>query len=422
MSRLLGSTLQAGVRGGPAEGYREAASISDDAEGGDSERQRQQTRLRLLQQRAVGDDDDVSAAAARFGLPTLATAGDVREVVQYLKKKPEGVSVMEAVEDVRRRVFEPRKVAAYEMWGLVERRHGRLLLTQLGREFARRLEPEAAAYRELLRRTEAYHAALLWMRRQQADIITHTEVCAFWQQLFGAEAYAQTNEGHAVCFFHLCQAAQLGGVTVGKRGQPARLRIDRDELADYLEAEGARAPTEAPGDAAESDSQPAARPHAFEDDDGEPRPAGAGGTLRIFVSAGAASGELAGQVETTLALAGDVCEVFARSDADALIPPEPEARSMRAADAAVFIVSSADYRPDQSGEPVIRQSLLVRIAAAVILYDGRVALLCETGCSAPPSLSGLRRFAYDDGVLTWEVGIGLLKAAKEFQAGAPRAA
>jgi len=94
---------------------------------------------------------------------------------------------------------------------------------------------------------------------------------------------------------------------------------------------------------------------------------------------------------------------------------------VREADAAVFVVSSEDYRPNESGEHAIRQALLVQIAAAVILYDGRVALLCEAGCCVPPSLSGLRRFAYDDDVLTWEVGIGLLKAAKEFQTGAPRA-
>ncbi|HEX7176889.1 MAG TPA: hypothetical protein VF240_16635 [Pyrinomonadaceae bacterium] len=404
------------VRRGLAEGYGADALSSEDAESGESERQQQQqTRLRLLQQRAVDDDGD----GARCGLPTLATAGDVREVVQYLKKKPEGVSVLEAVEDVRRRIFEPRKVAAYEMWGLVERRNARLLLTPLGREFARRLEPESEAYRALLRRTEAYHAALLWMRRQHADIITHTEVCAFWQQLFGAEAHAQTNEGHVVCFFHLCQAAQLGAVTVGKRGQPARLRIDREELADYLETEGERASAEAPAAAAESDARPA-RPHTFGDDE-ETRPAAAGGALRIFVSAGRASA-LAAQVETTLAIAGDVCEVFTRGDADSLLPPEQQARAMREADAAVFVVSSEDYRPDESGEHVIRQALLIQIAVAVILYDGRVALLCETGCCVPPSLSGLRRFAFADDVLTWEVGIGLLKAAKEFQTGTSRAA
>lgn len=412
MSRLMASAAEKSLVRGPREGGRPDALISDASEGGERERQ-QRTALRLLQQAA----DDYGA---RFALPTLATAGDVREVVRYLKKKPVGVSVMEAVEDVRRRVFEPRKVAAYEMWGLIKRQHGRLLLTPLGREFARRLEPESEAYRALLRRTEAYHAALRWMRQQHADIITHTEVVAFWQQLFGSPAgpHAQANEGHVVCFFHLCQAAGVGAVTVGKRGQPARLRIDREELADYLEDEGRRLSAGVPAGEVEADARPE-RPRPFGDED--VRPTAAGEALRIFISAGAGS-QLAGQVETTLALAGNECEVFARGDAETLIPTETEARAMRGCDAAVIVVSSEDCRRNESGEFDIKQELLVQIVAAVILYDGRVALLWESGLSVPPSLAGLRRFAFENDVLTWEVGIGLLKVAKEFQKGTRRAA
>ncbi len=378
-----------------------------------SERARQQTALRLLQQTA---DEE----AARFALPTLATAGDVREVVRYLKKKPAGVSVMEAVEDVRRRVFEPRKIAAYEMWGLVRNQHGRLLLTPLGREFARRLEPEASAYRALLRRTRAYHEALRWMDGQRADIITHTEVVDFWQQLFGdTESSGRANEGHVVCFFHLCQAAGVGAVTVGKRGQPARLRLDREELNDYLESTEQTAQTEARSDESESTSQ-TTRSQSFAGDDGESSFPVANEALRILVSASANTG-LAGQVETTLALAGNDCELFVRSDADSLIPQEAEAQAMRGCDAAVIIVSSSDYDAAETGATTLRQGLIVQIAAAVILYGGRVALLWQTGLAVPPSLENLRRFEFENDVLTWEVGIGLLKAAKDFQKGARRA-
>ena len=37
-------------------------------------------------------------------LPILATAGDVREAVQYLRKKPTGVSVVEALNDQKARL------------------------------------------------------------------------------------------------------------------------------------------------------------------------------------------------------------------------------------------------------------------------------------------------------------------------------
>ena len=363
----------------------------------------QQTSLRLLQRTGGARE------GAPTRLPTLATAGDVRELVQYLKKKPEGVSVMEAMVDVRRRVFEPRKVVAYELWGLVRRRDDRLLLTPLGREFARRLAPGARAYRDLLRRTEGYHAALGWVRRQPADTVTHTEVVAFWRELFdGRDAGAEggdVNEAHAVCFFHLCQAAQLGAATVGKRGQPARLRVDREELEDYF-AEG--------GEGAEGETWPEPRgPRGSEDGDDAQTPS-AGGGLQFFVSAGKSSA-LAAQVETTLALAGNACEVLRRAEPNSLLPSEAEARVMRACDAAVFIVSADDCPPGEAAEPALSQRLLVQIAASVILYEGRVALLWESGLGTPPAFAGLRRFAFSGDVLTWELGIGLLKAAKDFQ-------
>src|SRR5687768_13593702 len=66
--------------------------------------------LRLLSQ--ASDD-------APLALPILATAGDIREVVQFLKKKPRGVTIVEAMDADKKRVFEPRKVTAYEFWGII---------------------------------------------------------------------------------------------------------------------------------------------------------------------------------------------------------------------------------------------------------------------------------------------------------------
>ena len=178
------------------------------------------TALRLL----TPPKDEPQVAA----LPVLATPGDLREAVQYLKRKPTGVSVVEALADARRRVFEPRKVAAYEAWGVVARRGERLLLTRRGREFARTLEPETRAYRALLGANPLYRAALTWIHRQGLDLVTYTDVASYLKEEFGpllAAAGAKGAEEGVVCFFHLCQAAGLGTLTIGKRGQPARLRV-----------------------------------------------------------------------------------------------------------------------------------------------------------------------------------------------------
>lgn len=354
-----------------------------------------------------------SAPQRAPGLPTLATAGDVREAVRYLCKKSSGVSLAEAAEDLCRRVFEPRKVAAYEAWGLVERRGERIRLTASGRELAARLAPGAEGYRALLARTELYHAALEWVARECGELVTHQEVAAFWRQLCGGLGAAggedEEEEARAVCFFQVCQAAALGTLTVGKRGQPSRLRVERDELADYL----ARARRlEASGSSAGEGAEHAARPgraaaRANASGAGEQ----AGGRLRVFVSAGAGA-QLAEQVQTVLGVADNECHLLARGASDSLLVSAETARAMRRCEAAVIIVTREDCAEDGGGP---RRGLAAEISAADVIYGRRVALLWEKGLDVPDALAELLRFEFESDGLTWDIGIGLLKAVKDFQ-------
>ena len=59
-------------------------------------------------------------------LPLLATANDVRELIRYLKKHPDGVTIVEALGEVKKRILDPRKTwARYEgAKGLVEQVDG----------------------------------------------------------------------------------------------------------------------------------------------------------------------------------------------------------------------------------------------------------------------------------------------------------
>ena len=172
--------------------------------------------------------EDVAAAVEEpqlITLPHLDTANDVREVVQYLKKRPDGVDISEVAQPIKKRIFYPPKVTAYESWGIVSRKRDRLRLTQLGWEFARSLEPEARSYRLLLRNAPLFNAAIRWMWQQGLDVVTQDELADYWREEFSsALAHAERRRltGSAVCFFHLCQAAELGTMTIGKRGQPAR--------------------------------------------------------------------------------------------------------------------------------------------------------------------------------------------------------
>ena len=180
---------------------------------------------------------DNAADSARLQLPNLATANDVREVVQFLKQRPNGVNVCDIVQPIKKRVFYPAKIEAYLSWGLVTKKGERLKLTTLGWEFAKSLEPEARAYRRLLKSTVLYEAALRWISDQEMDLVNKDELLEFWESAFskvGRDASHGDPEKGVVSFFHLCQAAELGTFTIGKRGQPARLRIWSAALSEFL--------------------------------------------------------------------------------------------------------------------------------------------------------------------------------------------
>jgi hypothetical protein len=119
-----------------------------------------------------------------------------------------------------------------------------LKLTPVGWEFARSLDPEAVMYRLLLCRTPLYRACLGWLYGEATDVVNQDEVISYWRAHHPEGLGPERNDdrGHAVSFFHLCQAAELGTMTIGKRGQPARLRLLREELHALFHHGGAHPP------------------------------------------------------------------------------------------------------------------------------------------------------------------------------------
>jgi hypothetical protein len=340
-------------------------------------------------------------------LPVLATPGDLREAVQYLKRKPTGVSLVEALADARRRVFEPRKVAAYEAWGVVVRRDERLLLTARGREYARTLEPETRAYRALLDSNPLYHAALAWIHRQGLDLVTYGDVAAYLNEEFRpllGLIDSKTAEEGIVCFFHLCQAAELGTLTIGKRGQPARMRVEREGLDEYVAGRGsARDVMRAREELDESTGD--------EEDFG-----GSPSETCLFISYGGQPAHVVAQIQTVFELAGIKSHASERAPhgGEAVLVADEAAEVMRRCDAALVLLSEEDCRPDESGAPAVSQRALVEIGAASVLYERRVLLLFDSPAELPAGLVSLPHVTLGVGGLTWEVGIELLKAVRGF--------
>ena len=108
-------------------------------------------------------------------LPILATGNDIREVVRFLKNKPTGVTFIEAMNAEPRRVFDARKIAAYEFWGIVERSGERLRLSDLGQELAETIKPECEIHRRILRSIPTYLGALNTFYEQRLKIVTRLD-------------------------------------------------------------------------------------------------------------------------------------------------------------------------------------------------------------------------------------------------------
>lgn len=370
--------------------------------------------LRLLYTSSEDAPDD----AASTSLPILATAGDVREVVQYLKKKPAGVSVVEAMDDVKRRVFEPRKVAAYEFWGIVTRQGGdRLRLSQLGWEFARKLAPEAEAYRAVLANTAPYRAALRWMHDESQDLVTHTQVAAYWQKFYPSATglNQKATESSVVCFFHLCQAAEIGTMTIGKRGQPARLRVEREELAGFIEGRASQLTTGTPPAVHEEETHPGLAV-SYRAEVAPPREAAEHNRDFLILCHHAAP--LVGQLQAALELMDVKSRAVVGNDRDALPVSGEMFQAMRQCGAALVVVTADDCRVDGAGGHTLDQNILIELNSAFVLYDRRVAVLWNCDVPVPAALLSLRHFTLEGDALTWEVGVRLMQVVKEFQAGA----
>ena|SRR5437899_372499 len=184
-----------------------------------------------------------------MALPVLTTAEDVRELVRYLKNKPTGATLTEAKAAVRRQALDGRKLSAYQTWGFITKEGERLRLTQRGWDYARKPESEPDIYRRVIDSITAYKSVLEWAHHQGLAAITNVDVAAHWHEHHG-QALGTDNENtikdNAVCFFHVCQAAGVGTLVIGRMGQSTRLDIDKEKLKEYIESGPSAPPWVAP--------------------------------------------------------------------------------------------------------------------------------------------------------------------------------
>ncbi len=172
-----------------------------------------------------------------MSIPTFTTPGDVERIVSYLRTKPVGVAVDKAAA-VMEDVLDKRKVAAFTRWKITRKEDDRLKLDERGWRLARGTVSLELLMREILDNETSYRSALEWFYHQQMDSATNADVVSHWND-YHADEIATEHEGtmkeQALCFFRVVEAAGLGKVTLGRKGFPTRLDLNRASLSPFID-------------------------------------------------------------------------------------------------------------------------------------------------------------------------------------------
>lgn len=119
-------------------------------------------------------------------------------------------------------------------WGGVERVGDRLKTTDSGNKLADLVASESEIFERVIRSLPVYFQIIQWIYRQKLELVTFQDIEIFFTDLQSDGQLAEISEAGVVSFFSLCHAAGLGISTIGKRGQPARLRIETARIEQFL--------------------------------------------------------------------------------------------------------------------------------------------------------------------------------------------
>lgn len=319
-------------------------------------------------------------------LPVLATITDVREAIRILKRHPEGITMVQAMDAFRKRIFDARKVSAYEFWKIILRTGDRLKLTALGWELAQCLTPETQLYRTVLSNIAPYHDGLQWIYEQELALVTHLDIGNFWREnhrdVLQSDDEKQL-EAYAATFFQICHAAEVGMLTLGRKGQPTRLHVYPSELDSYLngnERTQIQAHTTcAPKIVARTTS---------------PR------SPRVFVSHHEQP-ELLQHIINALELADLQYEMLNRAEPGI----DNTLAALERCDAAVLVITD---------DRIVDNLLLMQIGAALVHYKKRLLLVVQKGVSLPANV-GDASICEITNEFTWGAGLELMRALKQFK-------
>lgn len=324
----------------------------------------------------VGKPEELSEKM-NIELPSVASAGDVREIVKFLSRRNGSIRNTELQTAEPRRIFETEKLAAYETWGIIIRDENYIRLSDLGLELAKRNTFEKQIYRRILSNLPQYYDAVEWMSEQNLKIITFHDLSNFWEDNFPGLVWGEKDlrkiETAAVSFFSICHAAELGILTVGKRGQPNRLSIDGNELKGFLNkgnrSEKTAFPSESENNFSTSSSQLNTTHQIY----------------RVYISHGRRK-KIDNLVEL-LELTG--FETLIATDVESensLFNPE-QISQIQKCHLGLFILHPSDCRKQKNGNLELRNEKIIEINTALALFKEQIILFWDSDETPPQILS-----------------------------------
>jgi len=359
-----------------------------------------------------------------MSLPIRATRDDITAFSSYLTTKPTGATTAEAKAVLDSGRLDGRKVAALKTWGILDESSDRLRLTERGRLAAK--DKGAHLSKVLLQVIKEIgpYAAIVERAAHRGEYTTSaSDVAAHWHDHFKAEvssADAILND-QALCFFQVAEGADLGKLTVGRKGSPTRFEFDADAVARFIEGSDDEHHAEVNGTNSAAVNG-ASSTHGLEAKEAGAQPASLSPAAapvknnRVFITHGK-NKKILEQVKEIVSYGKFEAVVEMEHESTSKPVPDKVMAGMRSCAAAVIHVGSEGTLHDKDGNevPQINGNVLIEIGAAMALYAGNFILLVEDGVKLPSNLQGLYEVRYQGNELSASATMKLLRAFNDFK-------
>ncbi len=370
-----------------------------------------------------------------MSLPTRTTPEDIDVVCKYLVTKPTGATLAETRAVVDKKHLVRRKITALKNWGIIESDGDKIRITDRGRSSVRDDGAfRSSVLREVVGEVEPYKGIIERVIHRQEGTLAATDVAAHWYEHFKSEVADQdkTLNEQAICFLQIAQGADLGKLTIGRKGMRTRFDFHADNCRSFLNALVSGTQTLISEmqsedtqhnlltyDLIKADKQTEeveADPILDEVDDqaiGQPQSIDSN---RVFITHGK-NLKILEQVKEIVTYGNFEPVVAMEHETMAKPVPEKVMDDMRDCGYAVIHVSVDRILYDNDGNeiPEINGNVLIEIGAAMALYGGKFILLVEEGVELPSNLQGLYECRYEGEGLNMEATMKLLKAFNDFR-------